>query len=328
MLFSRSDILAGIEYRLIMSSARPSQRVLVVWRFLDGKPGHEAQSQGLVEALRRRVELEVFEIAASPAVRAMAAWLRGRFPLGPGLPAPDLLIGAGHATHWPMLAARRARGGRIVVLMRPSLPLKYFDFCLIPEHDHPPVRPGVFPTTGVLNPIVASGAKDQSKGLILIGGRSRHYDWEEAVLKEQLDRLLRADPAVDWWLTTSRRTPPATLEMLRALDVSRLHLVPHTETPPGWVARHLQDSGQVWVTPDSVSMLYEALTACDRVGILRTSASSGRSRVARSVDRMIREKHLSVIDPAERSSPCSALPSRPLAEADRLAGQLLQTILP
>ena len=69
------------------------------------------------------------------------------------LPTPDLLLGAGHHTHLSLLAARRIRGGKVVVLMRPSLPPGLFDLCLIPEHDAPPARPNVLATRGALNRI-------------------------------------------------------------------------------------------------------------------------------------------------------------------------------
>ena len=90
----------------------------VVWRFSDGKSGHDNQSLGLVDALQRRTRIHSYDIPVQPG--AALDWLIGRFPAGSLLPDPWLIIGAGHATHLPMLAARRARGGRTAVLMRPG----------------------------------------------------------------------------------------------------------------------------------------------------------------------------------------------------------------
>lgn len=306
------------------SNSSNLNKPLVIWRFTDGKPGHEAQSQGLADAFGRMVPLELVDIPVASLRSAFFEWIRGRFSVGGSFSKPDLLVGAGHATHWPMLAARRAYGGRIVVLMRPSLPLRCFDYIVIPEHDNPPDRAKVFTTKGVLNPIVASEERDRSKGLILIGGQSRHYEWNDMILKQQLDCLLSHTSDIQWWLTTSRRTPASTLDMLHVMDWPNLKLVPHTETAAGWVARHLQDCGQAWVTPDSVSMLYEALTACDHVGIIKTSLAGGRSRVAAAVEKMIAEKQLSVLeDPAQEPQWHEA--SKPLlAEAERVARHLLR----
>lgn len=301
-----------------------TNKKLVIWRFVDGKPGHEAQTKGLVDALGRITELEFHDIVASSPLRAIVYWLLSRFPVVQDLPSPDYLLGAGHATHWSILAARRAFGGMSVVLMRPSLPLSCFDCCVIPEHDNPPGGNNVISTKGVLNPVVFSPSKDETKGLILIGGESRHYRWDDSVLQKQLQRLLSQNPGIKWSLTDSRRTPDSTSLILRELASENLQFVPHTETPPGWVAEHLKDCGQAWVTPDSVSMLYEALTACNHVGVLKISSTPGKTRVATAVDTMIAAKQLSVLD-ANQDQPAM---KAPLAEADRVAQCLLNITQP
>jgi hypothetical protein len=43
---------------------------------------------------------------------------------------------------------------------------------------------------------------------------------------------------------------------------------PHTQTPPGWLEAELAACSEVWASPDSGSMVYEALTAGCRVGLL------------------------------------------------------------
>ena len=80
----------------------------IVWRFSDGKPGHDNQSLGLVDALQQRTRRETYDIPVRPG--AGLDWMFGRFPAGSLLPDPWLIIGAGHSTHLPLLAARRARG--------------------------------------------------------------------------------------------------------------------------------------------------------------------------------------------------------------------------
>ena len=257
---------------------------LVVWRFSDGKSGHDSQSRGLLEALTRLRPVESFTLAPLPWPMAFEAWLRRQWPDASGLPAPDLLIGAGHRTHFSLLAARRACGGRIVVLMRPSLPLKLFDLCLIPEHDTPPNRPNVLATRGALNRIQPSQTLDPRQGLLLIGGPSAHFGWDSAALYRQIAAIIAADPLVSWTLTTSRRTPPEFLDDLRP-DEERLGVVPVAETGPDWLPAQLARAGQVWVTADSVSMIYEALTAGAAVGVLETPRQRP-SRISRGLERL------------------------------------------
>ena len=107
----------------------------VIWRFVDGKPGHEKQSAGLIQGVESIRPIEVHEID----VRFKAFYWRQirRFLLRdtPDLPPPDLLVGVGHRTHLPLFLACLVCGGRSVVLMKPTLPLGFFDLLFVPEHD-------------------------------------------------------------------------------------------------------------------------------------------------------------------------------------------------
>jgi hypothetical protein len=259
---------------------------LVVWRFSDGKAGHDNQSRGLAEALARLRSVETFTLDPLPPVAALSGWLLGRLPSWNDLPAPALLLGAGHGTHLSLLAARRSRGGRTVVLMRPTLPLGLFDLCLIPEHDAPPARPNVLATRGAPNRIQPATALDPQYGLLLIGGPSARFGWDSAALRQQIAALIAADPAIHWVLTTSRRTPPDFLEGLTAMAAGRLTVVPVATTGPDWLPVQLARAGQAWVTADSVSMIYEALTAGATVGVLEVPRKQA-GRISRGLDGLI-----------------------------------------
>ncbi|MGC6456220.1 MAG: mitochondrial fission ELM1 family protein [Coraliomargaritaceae bacterium] len=273
--------------RVSKSSESKSTPSLVVWRITDGKPGHEAQSAGLVSALGRLCEVDCYDLPPLGGWVAFRHWLFRDFPEGGELPDPDFIVGAGHRTHATLLAARRARGGKAVVLMRPSLPVCWFDWCLVPAHDRPKEKENVVVTQGVLNAMEPALDASIERGLILIGGPSAHYDWDTEGLLDQVRRVVRADPAVRWVCTTSRRTPKATECELLALDESNLEVVPFAQTTSGWVALRLQERGLVWVSEDSVSMVYEALTAGARVGLLGVPKKGSVSRVARGVDALL-----------------------------------------
>ncbi|MEW7980067.1 MAG: nucleoside-diphosphate sugar epimerase [gamma proteobacterium symbiont of Phacoides pectinatus] len=261
---------------------------LVVWRLLDGKPGHESQSLGLVQALQRRLgALAIHDIQVTTGwPRTLMEWLFKRFPAAGGLPTPALLIGAGHATHLPLLAARRARGGRAVVLMRPTLPLRLYDLCVVPEHDAVERRPGVLITQGVLNPMTAQGPHREERCLVLIGGPSRHHGWDSRKLIEQIRVITGSAPQRHFTLTTSRRTPDDFWTLARAAGIPNLTLAPFAQTEPGWVAHQLAEAGSAWVSADSVSMVYEALTAGVAVGILEVPVRRA-GRVLSALERLV-----------------------------------------
>lgn len=298
-------------------------RPLVVWRFIDGKPGHENQTAGLVQSLQAQRTLEVHEVSVPKGVAATLAWLVWWFPWGDNLPDPDLLLGAGHATHMPMLAARRARGGRTVVLMKPSLPCSWFDLCVVPLHDSPRPTENSFITRGVLNRIRPGMAKDPRKGLILIGGPSKHHRWSEADIIEQIQEILvRSAGQQRWVLTSSRRTPAGFVAAARAaLDSARVEIVPFEDTDADWLPAQLAWASSVWVSADSVSMIYEALTAGAAVGLLDVPAH-GHDRIVSGVEALIDEGLVTAYSDWAAGQDLTP-PKQPFSEAARVAREII-----
>lgn len=309
----------------------PADQRLTLWLVTDGKPGHRTQLEGLSRALARHVPVDARWIdlssdrghgpLATGAGMLLRAWLLKRFRPGEGLPDPDFIVGCGHATHLTMLAARRARGGRSVVLMRPSLPLSWFDLCVIPRHDRPPERPNVMVTHGVLNTARASVHQKPAQGLFLLGGPSKHHEWDDKTLLTQIRQIVKDTPGMHWALTTSRRTPPATTEALAALRRIGVEVIPFEQTDAGWVIDAITVSSQVWVTEDSVSMIYESLTSGAATGILWVPRKD-RDRVTEGVEQLVKEGR---VTPFLAWQQTHELPKQdvPLNEAERVAERLL-----
>lgn len=298
--------------------------MLTIWRFTDGKRGHENQTLGLVEALCRETPCQVETLHVARGWPCLLSWLLGWFPRGKHLPRPDLIIGAGHATHWPMLAARRARGGRVAVLMKPSLPLSWFDWVIAPEHDGLGASASLLATQGPINLIQPNTAHDRHSGLMLIGGPSAEYGWNETALLKQIHLVALHHPDTNWQLTTSRRTPAGFLVNLARLGLSNVKAVAYEDVPGGWLPAQLARAGQVWVTPDSASMVYEALTSGAAVGCFELPFAKP-GRVARGLEKLVREKRLTSFPDWERSGTLQTN-NQPLNEAERCARELLQCL--
>jgi mitochondrial fission protein ELM1 len=131
---------------------------------------------------------------------------------------------------------------------------------------------------------------------------------------------------VAWQLTTSRRTPATFLAALPQPLPDNLKLMPHDQTGPGWLEHALAGAGQVWVSEDSVSMLYEALTAGAGVGLLRLPELPGRPRVGRvsgGVRKLVADGW---VTPYEAWQPGQTLPPPPQAfnEAERIASLIVE----
>ncbi|MGB7933401.1 MAG: ELM1/GtrOC1 family putative glycosyltransferase [Gammaproteobacteria bacterium] len=266
-----------------------SRRARVVWRFSDGRPGHDNQSLGLVEALGRCLSVEPHTVSVPENAATWRDLISGCYAAGARLPDPWLLVGAGRRTHLPLLAAGRARHGRTVVIMRPAFHLSLYDLCIIPDHDAPAPAPNVLISRGSLNRAQRVTGQERVQGMILVGGPSRHYRWRDDAVAAQIARVIRYSPAREWVLATSRRTPAGFAEQVRCQ-------VDHAETTLTLLTWQGEDSGPrvaaqlgrsrcAWVTEDSVSMVYEALSAGVATGLLDVPGR-GRGRVVEGIRRL------------------------------------------
>ena len=245
------------------------QRRLVIWRLMDGKPGHEKQSAGLLQGIEalRQIEVHDFDMRCKALfwhqVRRHA--LRGAVDI----PAPDITLGVGHRTHLPTLIARHVCGGKSVVLMKPTLSHRLFDLIFLPQHDRYWRKGNLVETRGVVCPSV-NHAKVENSGLILLGGTNRHFQWRNADIAAQVAAITRASPDVDWQVCDSRRTPGTLRNALPT--ATNLRYQPWQSTSGDFLERALGAARYVWVTADSASMLYEALSAGAQVGVIALDA--------------------------------------------------------
>lgn len=298
---------------------------LTIWTVSDAKPGHANQLRALVAGIERRTA-----VVAHPLACADSNALTGRFPraMTADLPAPDLILCAGRTTHRPARAVKKQFGGRLVVCMRPSARAAAFDLCLVPRHDDPAPAPTIEPTAGAIVNVRPSDAHDDARGVILIGGDSKHHRTDADATSSAVRAIVARDVSIAWDLTTSRRTSDALADQLSAIDASNLTITPPAQTPPGWVGEQLARAGRAWVTEDSVSMLCEAVTAGCATGVLPMIRTSAHGRVYRCVDDFTGELALATPYDAWRAGATLAAPASPLDEADRCAGIILDRFFP
>ena len=268
----------------MLRSTESTPASAVIWRLRDGRSGHENQVIGLTDAIARRVSVQAFDLNIGRCQSGLRSLIPGRLSFANSLPAPDLLIGAGHATHLPLLTCQTRFGGKTVVAMKPSLPTALFDLCLIPTHDNLIFQPdNVVRTEGALNRIRPSAEHDSGKGLLLIGGPSKHFLWSDDALMDQIGQVVQKS-RVCWTVATSERTPDSFIQRWRT-QAPEIPLVPSQACSSQWLPQQLAQCGVAWVTCDSMSMIYESLTAGTRVGLLELPVIR-RDRITRNIQRL------------------------------------------
>lgn len=298
---------------------------LVIWLIGDGKPGHENQSLGLAEAIGRRVPTSLHRIELAGQTTVLRRVKRS-LDVAANLPLPDLILGAGHATHLPLIGLARRTGAPCIVLMRPSLPVGLFDLCLVPDHDlKGKTKPdNVIATRGALNRVHPSADQVREKRVILLGGPSSTHGWDTSAILEAIGEITGTQSG--WILTDSRRTPDGVRQAIRESFPS-IQLFPHEETAKGWLPAQLAAASEVWVSEDSVSMIYEALSSGAKVGLLPVPRLKARGRVSRGIDQLVSDGYLTPWS-AWRESQKLSTDAPMLREADRCAGVILERWFP
>lgn len=286
----------------------------------DGKPGHLNQSMGLVEALQRKNANLAYQVVETSTPLALLGFLIRCLWKKP-IAGPRLVIAAGHRTHLTLLVYGWAWRAKTVLLMKPSLPVGLFDLSIIPQHDQPPARSDVIETLGVLNRM-QPGEKRVNQALVLLGGPSKHFEWDSDIVNSQLRVWLEKNNDKVWTIATSRRTPKSWLSSFQSelkLLPETLKVVPHEDTDSDWLKEELQRTAACVVSEDSVSMIYEALSAGCGVGLIQLKPL-GDSRVVEGVNKLKVAGQVKTLD----ACPTLSESSYTLREADRCAQKIME----
>ena len=301
--------------------------------FLDGSPGHEKQTLGIVKALQRLHPLEVTEIKVSRQSLWQDAWAWIKYLVGMDFRANsarnhyDMLIGTGAHTHIPMLSCKRLSDVFCVTCMTPvRILMGRFDLCFIPQHDGIPAGNNIFITVGPPNCSEAEAGHDQNKALILLGGvDQKSHHWSSAEISAYIRDLVSTENRMEWTISSSPRTPMESVSQIEKLadHLDHVTFFRYENTAPGWVEKQYSKNGTVWVTADSMSMVYEALTAGCHVGILPVAWKNEKNKFKRS-ERYLLDHGLVVSFKAWKEGEAHWNENKPLDEAGRCADEILR----
>lgn len=317
-------------------------KTLSIVVFLDGRPGHEKQTMGILQALSAITPLEVIDkkvvgISASSTAKNWINYLltaflpftgqKNKYPV-------DIIIGTGTHTHIPMLLFKRAckstgvADPKIVTCMTPEeLLLNKIDLCCVPQHDMPVQGDNIFVTWGPPNNVTFSINHEPDKGLILLGGvDSKSHDWNNQSIVKKISKIIQKDPAMSWTISSSPRTPDDTCQLLENLpeEMENVSFFRSTETPTGWVEDQYALNSMVWVTGDSMSMIYESLTAGCSVGILPVKWKQQQNKFQKSIDRLVENKMVVEYEKWQSGAELPAYTQEPLNESRRCTEEILR----
>lgn len=264
------------------------------WAITDTAAGNQRQALALAERLDMPVRHMVLEPRAPWSWFAPRAFPGGRLALPVGQramfapPWPRVAIGCGRAAALFTRLLRPLSEGTCytVQVLDPRLDPSLWDTVIAPRHDGLSGA-NVLTPLGSLNPVDDAWLDDAREGFselgdlpgprvgVLLGGPRKGIaldaDYAEALAERLLEDQRRCGGSV--LLTTSRRTPPALLTILRhALRDTPGRYWGGPQDGPNPYPGILAWADRLVVTPDSVNMLSEACAVGCPVGTLVTTA--------------------------------------------------------
>ncbi len=309
------------------------KKELRVVALLDGRPGHEKQTMGIIQALQSRVPVQLIKINVSnfTLFDKIIQTCRLYLPMGglshPQLDKADFLIGTGSRTHLPMLLYKKKYALPAVTCMTPPKYLqKHFDLCFVPEHDGENEGGNIMLTIGAPNSSQNKRNHRKECGLILLGGVDpKSHRWESSRVIKMVEKIVKTDSEKRWTISSSPRTPNDIVTMLKQLveKYNNIQFFNYTDTPRGWIEEQYDKNSEVWVTSDSISMIYEAITAGCRVGVFPMEWLKENSKFKRNENILFEKRLVTTFASWEQGS---ALQEKiiELNEAQRCADRILQ----
>lgn len=314
-----------------MNAVTPKEWHVVA--LLDGRPGHEKQTLGIIQALQEKVPVQLIKINVSnftvfdKVTQTCRLFLPGVGLSHPQLDKADLLIGTGSRTHLPMLLYKKKYALPAVTCMTPPKHLrKCFDLCFVPEHDGEKEDGNIMLTIGAPNSSQNKRQHQKECGLILLGGVDpKSHRWESCQVIKMVEKIVKTDSQKLWTISSSPRTPPDTSAMIRHLagKYKNIQFFDYTDTPRGWIEKQYDKNNEVWVTADSISMIYEAITAGCSVGVFPMEWIKENSKFKRNENVLIEKRLVTTFMSWEQGSMLQDNRTE-LNEAQRCADRILQ----
>ena len=252
-------------------------KVCKITAIIDGTTGHEKQTEGIIRALEKYVPVEATYLKIKKSFPSdIVSWLKAFVGLcrkSGKTENVDFVIGTGTHTHPHIIRIGNAGDAKKIICMSPaSFLIKMFDLCFVPNHDRSKPGKNIFLTVGPPNISENKNIHKNDTGLILIGGcDDKSHVWDSDKIHVYIEEIISSESKdFIWTISSSPRTPEEMEKKISRFTAGRgnVSFFRFADTEKGWVEKQYDTSGIVWVTADSMSMIYEALTAGCTTGII------------------------------------------------------------
>ena len=276
----------------------------ILW-IKDNNIGHEKQVKVLLDELSKNKELNIDERT-----------VKGFFPFFRYIDDVkekyyDIIIGAGHKTYPFLIDVKRNQKAQTknIAILSPSFRKNKFDIICAPFHDKNKLK-------GCKNLILFEGSlskvslsePDQKVVMIAIGGKNKHYEFNEIDIVSQINYFISLHPDKDCYIFNSRRTPSSMNTMLKNLSVSNKDIIFCDIKDKSYSFENiLHKSSSKLITRDSVNMIYESLSSKGKTYLIDMHHINNNNKVVQIINNLILNKKIGYIERGDISENISKM---------------------
>tara|TARA_B100000287_G_scaffold314883_1_gene298455 strand:- start:117 stop:1034 length:918 start_codon:yes stop_codon:yes gene_type:complete len=265
----------------------------VLW-VKDGNIGHEKQVKALLDQLLKDKHLNIIERS-----------IKGIFPFFTYINDVeenyyDLIIGAGNKTYPLLLDTKKYQKSntKAIAVLTPSFKKRKFDIICAPNHDKHKLKDinNVIYFKGSL--VSVSLVEPEEKTiLIAIGGKNKHYHFDQKHIISQIKYFISIHPNKDCYIFNSRRTPTKINNEILSIASKKnnIHFIDHKDQNSPSFETTLHKASSKLITRDSMNMVFESLSCKGKTYLIDMKVKNKKSKILDVINDLIKNNEIGLI---------------------------------
>ena len=266
----------------------------VLW-IKDGNIGHEKQVRVLLDQLLKNKQLNIIERT-----------IKGIFPFFTYINDVeenyyDLIIGAGNKTYPLLLDTKKYQKNitKTVAVLTPSFKKDKFDIICAPYHDEHKLKDinNVIYFKGSLASVSLSEPEEKTI-LIAIGGKNKHYHFDQKHIISQIKYFISLHPDKDCYIYNSRRTPTKMNDEILSLknNKNNIYFIDYKNQQSSSFEHILHKASSKLITRDSMNMVFESLSCKGKTYLIDMRVKNKKSKVLNVINDLIKNNEIGLIE--------------------------------
>lgn len=315
-----------------------------IYWFKDSITGHLKQVEALISELAKNLEFTLTSIDCSnidKASRNRESIFADQLKLNQSI----LLLGAGHNVFSKILQSKKYLVENFnvkiaaIAILKPSYKLRSFDLICAPKHDFNlrKLPSNVLTFLGSLSSVSYSPI-NESKAIIAIGGKSKHYKLNKKILMKQLHFILSMHPNYDFMIFNSRRTPDDVNALIQneLNEYSNSRFIDLNSSESETFQKCLHESALKFVTPDSSNLVFESLSSYGKTFLIQIEDPKyrrifGTKKIRNAMNELVQSKIAGVVSILQKKGGVNISKiekplqnQEPLAEVEKVAFSIIK----